>query len=1825
MNAQSPLPDSKTHSRIRSNTEVNGHVCASDVARTQLMGLHPERIRKEELQNEAIRLSSLVHSGNREDEVRTISVVVHIMHQNGEENISDDQVMQGIDDLNDAFANLGDYSSLEGADTKIQFCLAQQDPQGLPTNGITRHETVLTNMILEYEDAVLKAGTQWDPELYLNIWLVNEINSASLGSGVAGYAYLPSSHGMPEDGIVNEARWFGTNSHFSKVHIHEVGHYLGLYHTFESGCANDDCTLNGDRVCDTPPDASTSYSACGTPQNSCSTDSDDVSSNNPFRSVALGGLGDQNDLISNYMDYSDQVCQHLFTSGQSDRMNAVLDQIRTSLFSANACLTSCGVGPLDILFDDASVLAGTPIIISASYTSVVPVSFQWTFLGDVISTSSFVNYTFSNNQLGENFLYFSVINTAENCSRTDSILINVECNPAAEMIMSPQYLEVGDFASFNGLNVLANSYQWFLDGELVSTNANFTQLFDTAEEHHIFLVTGNGICTDTSELKYFAVGHCVGGQSHNWITGGTSGIRINFTSGMPEVTTVPVTDQNQLRSGEGMATISDQNGELLFYSDGTSIFNRNYEPFYTGLGASMSSTQGVMIVPDPANDHEYYVFTTENFAGYAPGAYHTGWGFAYIKVDMHLNNGMGGVSSNYTQLLSLTTEKQTSVRHCNGHDVWVICHEYHNNSFYSYLITDNGISEPIISNVGSVISDSGGVFGIGYLKTNPQGDMIVAGYNYMGITEFFGFDSNTGILSNDFALLNSQLFYGSYGVAFSPDGTKVYFSNEYDPNIQQIDLSSGDQQLMINSRTSVGTSPRQYYLGALELAPDGKIYIAQSSDTYLDVISYPNEAGMACGFIGNALALPDMAAFGLNNILPNARAGAAPQIIGLNQVCTATTDVLYRANCGNNVWSYFGGGTMVELNSTEVMIDFGTEGTDTLVCTKNDACLGWLSDTLFIQVGTASFSLGEDVTICSTGSFNIQVIGQFQSYQWNNGAQTSNIDVQAAGNYWVTAVSLGGCIARDTIHVFNFSEPFEVSTQDAMMCNDAPNYVWLPATEGDFVHHWEHPNGPTSDVLQVYLYPESSSGLPFAIPIYYTNPSGCVDVDTVNVYVRPDLPELSIDDIVLCGGEVELIQLPEFEQCSYTWQDGSHENNYTIYTPVGYQYSGFTVWRYDSLCNVFAFENFNVYAPSPEDLLLPDTVYFCDGAQYELYAGWAFDNYVWQDGSTNNALTAMDDGLYWVNTITPCGIFADSTRVMHYDMSLQQIGLPDTITACSADIPIHIDSYNPNLYSYQWSTGSGQYAYASGAVFVSAYNMCGQVFDTIYVDLTASAIDILQETIQVCDSSYIVLSQPSSQMTTWNGNIVSDSFTVDQNEVVSYVTSIGNACSVFGSVDVQFSDLYFNVSDTALCPGDTLFVVPETNALDWTWLITGFPTDVVITDTGTYYFTAWSDFCNQNFTMQVELLNSDLYELSLPDSLFACPAQLPVSIEPSGDPALNYQWSNGSSTPTIDVNASGVYVLQTSYECGVQSDSTYFLLFEDPLVSLPMDSVLCADDALLLSIPDAYSNQWNTGETANSIVIDEPGLYSVISTSENGCVASDSVQIIASDLYLVMEDEISLCRFDSVFIQPETNGTTFFWSNGNNTQAAFLDQTGTYVFSSSKANCTVVATVNVMELPFNDFLLGQDTLVSSSSFLIEGPGEYESYEWNIPGEMNAALLVSESGTYVLETTDINGCVYSDEIKIVFEVPNNESYIEVPDVFYFGNGGLVAKYKNVDVYDVKVFDDIGRLVSYGNTFPLIWDGAVNGNEASSAMYFYVINYNDINGGKKVHKGNSLMIK
>jgi hypothetical protein len=320
---------------------------------------------------------------------QSIPVVVHIVHLHGAENISDGQIKDAIQHLNEAFENIGFYDPNTGVNTEINFCLTIQDPQNNATTGINRVISSLTNLTLETQDLELKGLTNWNPLDYMNIWVVNEINSASQGPGVAGYAYLPAAHGLPEDGIVTEARYFGSSIDNSKILVHEVGHYLGLYHTFEGGCANDDCLLNGDRVCDTPPDQSTAPVDCDKTINTCHTDEDDTSTNNPFRAIALGGLGDQNDMFSNYMDYGHLPCYSEFTEGQKVRMKNVLSTTRQSLLSSISCQAPCPFLNYEASFTlntTSPVLAGE--VISFSNSSDAANFYEWS-IGDQVFSNEF--------------------------------------------------------------------------------------------------------------------------------------------------------------------------------------------------------------------------------------------------------------------------------------------------------------------------------------------------------------------------------------------------------------------------------------------------------------------------------------------------------------------------------------------------------------------------------------------------------------------------------------------------------------------------------------------------------------------------------------------------------------------------------------------------------------------------------------------------------------------------------------------------------------------------------------------------------------------------------------------------------------------------------------------------------------------------------------------------------------------------------------------------------------------------------------------------------------------------------------------------------------------------------------------------------------------------------------------------------------------------------------------------------------------------------------------------------------------------------------------
>jgi len=301
-----------------------------------------------------------------------------------------------------------------------------------------------------------------------------------------------------------------------------------------------------------------------------------------------------------------------------------------------------------------------------------------------------------------------------------------------------------------------------------------------------------------------------------------------------------------LGAQEGSAVISDTSGQLLFYTNGSRIFNRNHAGMLNGsglMGGCCTTTQPAVIVKQPGNDSLYYIFTAD--------AFNDTDGFRYSIVDMTLDGGLGAIVSGSKNILLHvpTTEKVTAVRHCNGKDIWAIGHEWDSDAFYAYLLTDAGIVNTVVSNVGTVHTGDNDNK-IGYLKGSPNGKRLALALNEDNIAELLDFDNSTGIISNPITM--SQTGFWSYGISFSPDNSRLYVSVGL-KSIYQYDLNAGSAAAIIASRTLIGSTASG--VGALQIAPDGKIYLARSGSDYLGVINNPNALGVASNYVDDGFYL----------------------------------------------------------------------------------------------------------------------------------------------------------------------------------------------------------------------------------------------------------------------------------------------------------------------------------------------------------------------------------------------------------------------------------------------------------------------------------------------------------------------------------------------------------------------------------------------------------------------------------------------------------------------------------------------------------------------------------------------------------------------------------------------------------------------------------------------------------------------------------------------------------------------------------------------------------------------------------------------------------
>lgn len=334
----------------------------------------------------------------------------------------------------------------------------------------------------------------------------------------------------------------------------------------------------------------------------------------------------------------------------------------------------------------------------------------------------------------------------------------------------------------------------------------------------------------------------------------------------------------------------DNQGDLMFATNGIHIWNKNMDTMVNGKGLSPSDytnsminrglniPQGVIALPSPKQNNRYYLFHETvkwtDTTGLTPLELY------YSMIDMNGDNGKGEVKAKNTIIIqdTLIQGQLTACKHANGRDWWIVVPTYFGDGYYRCLLTTEGVQNPIFQATNAVHIRSSY---LGQAVFSPDGTKYVrydqgTPLDTLAFLRVFDFDRCTGLLNNEQIITIPHLsnWWGAAGAAISPNSKVVYINDSY--NMYQYDLTA----------TDIGST--QYLLGTFDghqspfnssffqgqLAPDGKIYWSCTNGSdILHVIDYPDSLGAACSFRQHGIQLPAYARFGLPNH-PNYYLGA---------------------------------------------------------------------------------------------------------------------------------------------------------------------------------------------------------------------------------------------------------------------------------------------------------------------------------------------------------------------------------------------------------------------------------------------------------------------------------------------------------------------------------------------------------------------------------------------------------------------------------------------------------------------------------------------------------------------------------------------------------------------------------------------------------------------------------------------------------------------------------------------------------------------------------------------------------------------------------------
>ncbi len=1019
------------------------------------------------------------------------------------------------------------------------------------------------------------------------------------------------------------------------------------------------------------------------------------------------------------------------------------------------------------------------------------------------------------------------------------------------------------------------------------------------------------------------------GEANIWYFGQNAGLDFNG-GGTP----VPLLN-GQMVTQEGCATISDGGGNLLFYTDGSTVWNANHAIMTNGTGllGNFSSTQSAIIVPKPNSSSIYYIFTVP------AGCTMAGTGLRYSEVDMSLSGGLGAVTTVKNILLTTATcEKVTAVAHANGTDYWVICHAP-GTAINTYQITSAGVNTTSVPSTSAANSTTAG-----YLKASPDGTLVGRGSN--GVVEVMNFDASTGILTPYFSITNSGL---NYGVEFSQTGNRFYY---YDigVGVYQVDLTLGSAAAIVASNTFIGsTAPNQGY--GMQIGPDGKIYVTEYQVSFLSVINDPDSLGASCNMVAQQLPLgggtgstgPGICRIGLPTFIQTFF--LAPTLTVEDTCFSDTTTLTAYSPSADSVFWNFGdtaSGTNNVAQGDTVEHIFSSPGTyqvGTVTYFTNTTGLFGFVDSVFDTIEVTihplpEIELGNDTVLCQGDSLTILNSNTVlnMTYLWSDGSTDEFLPIAAADTYYVEVTTLCG-IAYDTIVIDSVLPSMVDLGPDSILCTGdtvvfdvevaAGNYIWQDGTPGS-----------PYEATTTGQYAVTATGL--------CNTS----IDTVELYFVDPATSNFPPDTTFCNGQtVDLVTFAD--SATFLWHDGSTDSTFTASIADTFKVT------VTNACGVFT-DSVIVTIDFPLPVDLGNDTVLCAGTSFPLHADLPGNNtYLWSGGVMIDSITVDEPGTYWLEATNTCGIYSDTVEID--GEVVPNIELPERTLLCEGQtFPVEVPF---SRSSYLWNTGSqdsGIVINSTGVYKVTVTNLCGVDQDSIEVVYDAPLDIDIGDVYELCEGDSLKLSvyAPNEPEYKWNNGSASSLYTVTEQGF--YSVTVTNACGSFTdetAVYIERKPKPELPTDTVLCKGEEWSVLISQFYSGYQWQDGSQKHRYLISEPGRYTLKKWNRCGVRIDTLLVEY--RDAPEIDLGADTVVCPSIEPVTLELPEQQGVSVLWSDESEDWVRSIEDPGVYeVMLTDDEYGCSST----------------DEVLIDECPVAIWIPRAFTPN---SDTKNEVFLPE--------------------------------------------------------------------------------------------------------------------------------------------------------------------------------------------------------------------------------------------------------------